>query len=145
MTQAKSGDAVVLTYTVRTEDGRVVGSTEKDGPQTVTLGEGTIFPRLDESLTGMAAGEEKEVTLSAEDAFGPRRQELVIEIPKEKLPEGQPPQAGMQLSAEGQDGQQVVLTITEVTDAGVTADGNHPLAGEPLTFSLKVHEVHAAA
>lgn len=145
MTAAKKGDSVVIEYTVRTGNGRVVGGTEREGPQTLTLGAGAIFPQIEDGLTGMTAGEEKAVTVTSADAFGPRREELVVQIPRAQLPAEQAPQPGMQLSARSSDGQTIQLIITEVGEEAVTADGNHPLAGEDLHFALTLVEIKNAA
>ncbi len=145
MTTAKTGDDVIINYVVRTADGRVVGSTEREGPQTLKLGAGNIFPQIEEGLAGMTAGEEKAVTVKCADAFGPRREELVVKIPRTQLPAEQPPQPGMQLSARSQDGNTIQLLITDVGESEVTADGNHPLAGEDLHFSLTLVEIKNAA
>lgn len=145
MTAAKTGDIVVIDYSVRTGDGRVVGGTEQAGPQTLTLGKAEIFPEVEAALTGMEAGGEASVTIPSDKAFGPRREEMVVQIPRTQLPTDQPPQPGMQLSAKAQDGSTVNLTITEISDTAVTADGNHPLAGEDLHFGVTLVEIKQAA
>ncbi len=145
MAAAKKGDTVAIDYVVRTGDGRVVGGTQEQGPQTLTLGSGDIFPEVEEALNGMAEGEEKAVTVGSDAAFGPRREEMVVQIPREQLPEDQPPQPGMSLSARTQDGQTINLVITEVGEEAVVADGNHPLAGEDLHFGLTLVEIKEAA
>ena len=48
------------------------------------------------------------------------------------------PEVGMALSARGQDGQEMRLTVTEVKDDSITVDGNHPLAGQPLNFAIEL-------
>ena len=145
MSSAKKGDIVAIDYVVRTGNGRVVGGTQQQGPQTLTIGSGEIFPEIEAALDGMAVGEEKAVTIVSDAAFGPRREEMVIQIPREQLPEGTAPQPGMTLSARAQDGSTVNLTITEVGEAAVVADGNHPLAGEDLHFGLTLVEIKEAA
>jgi FKBP-type peptidyl-prolyl cis-trans isomerase SlyD len=70
---------------------------------------------------------------------------MVVQIPRENLPADANPQPGMELSARQQDGSTVNLLITEVGDDAVTADGNHPLAGEDLHFGLTLIEIKAAA
>ena len=144
MTTAKKGDTVAIDYVVRTADGRVVGGTEQSGPQSLTIGAAEIFPQIEEALDGMEVGAETAVTVPSDAAFGPRRPELVIEIPRAQLPAEQEPQAGMSLSARNQDGSTINLVITEVGEEAVTADGNHPLAGEDLHFGLTLREVKAA-
>ncbi|WP_425409954.1 FKBP-type peptidyl-prolyl cis-trans isomerase [Hyphococcus sp.] len=145
MTNAKQGDTVVIDYTVRTGDGRVVGGTEQAGPQTLTLGKAEIFPAIEAALEGMEVGAEKAVTIESANAFGPRREEMVVQLPRDQLPQDQPPQPGMTLSAKQQDGTTVNLVITEVGEKNITADGNHPLAGEDLHFGLTLVEIKEAA
>lgn len=144
MTTAKNGDTVVINYTVRTNDGRVVGGTEQSGPQTLKIGQAEIFPQIEAALDGMEVGAERAVTVPSNDAFGPRREEMVILIPREQLPADQNPQPGMSLGARQPDGTEVNLMITAVADDVVTADGNHPLAGEDLHFGLTLVEVTPA-
>ena len=145
MATAKTGDTVAIEFTVKTDDGRVVGNTEESGPQVVTLGGQEIFPQIEQALNGMEVGGQESVKIESDNAFGPRREEMVIDVPRENLPAEPAPQPGMQLSAQGQDGQPIQLTITEVHDKSVKADGNHPLAGEDLTFDVKLIEIKQAA
>ena len=145
MTTAKTGDTVAIDYTVRTGDGRVVGGTAQEGPQTLVIGKAEIFPEIEAALDGMAVGAEKAIVIEAAKAFGPRREEMVVQIPRDQLPTEQPPQPGLQLSAKMQDGSTVNLIITEVSEQGVVADGNHPLAGQDLHFGLTLVEIKEAA
>jgi len=145
MQTAKQGDTVLVSYTVRTSDGRVVGGTEADTPQALTIGGAQIFPEIEAALDGMSVGSEQTVTVSSDNAFGPRREDMVIQIPRNQLPEGETPQAGMTLSAQQQDGSTINMVITAVSDDTVTADANHPLAGEDLQFGLKLVGIREAA
>ena len=145
MQAAKTGDTVLIDYTVKTSDGRVVGQTEENAPVAVTIGSAEIFPEVETALDGMEVGGERSVTISADNAFGPRREEMVIDIPRAQLPQDNTPQPGMTLVAQQQDGSTLNLTIVAVNDETVTADGNHPLAGEDLHFGLKLVEIKPAA
>jgi len=145
MQTAKNGDTVLIDYVVRTSDGSVVGGTEQEGPQTIQIGGANIFPQIEAALDGMNVGSEQSVTIPAADAFGPRRDEMVIDIPRANLPQNAEPQVGMTLTARQQDGTEVNLVITEVSEDAVTADGNHPLAGEDLHFGLKLVEIRQTA
>lgn len=145
MQTAKNGDTVLIDFVVRTNDGRVVGHTQQEGPQTVKIGGAEVFPQVDAALDGMEVGSEQTVTVAAADAFGPRREEMIIQIPRANLPPETAPQPGMGLSARQQDGSTLDLVITEVTDEAVTADGNHPLAGEDLHFGLTLVEIKTTA
>ncbi|WP_230292965.1 peptidylprolyl isomerase [Croceicoccus sp. Ery5] len=145
MATPKTGDIVVIDFSVTTADGRVVGGTDQNGPQTVTMGKGEIMPSIEAALEGMEVGAQQDVTIDADQAFGQRRDDLIIEIPRSTLPPEPAPQPGMTLAAKQQDGSEMNLTITAVGDETVTADGNHPLAGEDLTFGLTLVEIRAAA
>lgn len=145
MQTAKNGDTVIIDFVVRTNDGRVVGSTEQEGPQALKIGGAEIFPQIEAALDGMEVGAEQTVTIAAADAFGPRREEMIVQIPRANLPPEADPQPGMELSAHQQDGSTVNLVITEVGEDAVTADGNHPLAGEDLHFGLTLVEIKPAA
>jgi FKBP-type peptidyl-prolyl cis-trans isomerase 2 len=145
MATAKQGDTVTIDYVVKTNDGTVVGNTQESGPQQVVLGQGQIMPKIEEALTGMEVGAEKTVAVDADNAFGPRREEMVVDIPRANLPPEPAPQPGMQLQAQGQDGQPLMLHIVEVGEESVKADGNHPLAGEDITFDVTLREIAQAA
>ncbi|MBW4331475.1 FKBP-type peptidyl-prolyl cis-trans isomerase [Stakelama sp. CBK3Z-3] len=145
MQTAKNGDTVLIDYVVRKSDDTVVGGTQQEGPQTVTIGGSQIFPQIEAALDGMKVGEEQTVKIAAADAFGPRHEDRIIEIPRANLPQDPAPQPGMALSAQQQDGSTATLVITEVGDEAIKADANHPLAGEDLTFGLTLVEIKQAA
>lgn len=138
MQTAKNGDTVTIEFTVRTDDGRVVGNTGENGPQKIVLGTQEVFPQIDAALTGMEVGAEETVKIPSDNAYGPRRDELIVDVPLQNLPTEPAPQPGMMLSAQQQDGNPIQLIITKVGENSVTADGNHPLAGEDLTFNIKL-------
>ena len=145
MTTPNNGDTVSIDYVLRRGDGEVVGTTEEMGPQDIELGSGQIFPQIEEALTGMAVGEEQSVSIDCANAFGPRQDALVIDIPRENLPPEPAPQPGMAMQAQAQDGSPMTLYIVEVGDQTIKADGNHPLAGEDLTFDITLRDIKQAA
>ncbi|QNL19297.1 peptidylprolyl isomerase [Hyphobacterium sp. CCMP332] len=145
MPTAKKGDTVLLTYIVKTADGTVVGKTEDDAPVPVTIGNAEIFPEVEAALDGLEVGKESAAVVSSGNAFGPRREEMVIDIPLAQLPGDLTPQPGMTLGAQQPDGSTQQLTITKVGEESVTVDGNHPLAGEDLHFGLTLVDIQTAA
>ncbi|WP_271077509.1 FKBP-type peptidyl-prolyl cis-trans isomerase [Aurantiacibacter sp. MUD61] len=145
MTTPSNGDTVTIDYTVKKTDGTVVGNTEQTGPQDIKLGENQIFPQVEEALNSMSVGDVQTVTIPSDNAFGPRRDDAIVDLPRTNLPAEPAPQPGMQLQAQGPNGQPVILTILEVGDETVKADGNHPLAGEDITFDVTLREIKAAA
>ena len=145
MTTPNNGDTVTIDYVLKRGDGEVVGTTEQTGAQQVTLGQNQIFPQIEEALTGMAVGDSKSVDIASDKAFGPRSEELVIDIPRANLPPEPAPQPGMALNAQSPDGQPMTLYILEVSDEAIKADGNHPLAGEDVTFDVTLRDIKQAA
>ena len=145
MTTPNSGDTVTIDYVLKRTDGEEVGNTQQAGPQDITIGSGQIFPQIEEALTGMAVGEEQSVSIDCANAFGPRQDALVIDIPRENLPPEPAPQPGMAMQAQAPDGSPMTLYIVEVGDQTIKADGNHPLAGEDLTFDITLRDIKQAA
>jgi peptidylprolyl isomerase len=140
MAQAKAGDTVRVHYTGTLDNGDQFDSSRGGDPLTFTLGEGSVIPGFDRAVTGMAVGDERSVTIPAEDAYGPHRDELTLRVPRAELPSHLDLHEGAQLRMEQGD-QVMVVTVRALDDESVTLDGNHPLAGEALTFALQLVEI----
>jgi peptidylprolyl isomerase len=140
MPQAQPGNTVRVHYTGRLDDDRVFDSSEGREPLEFTLGQGRVIPGFEEAVVGMEVGEEKTVRIPADRAYGPHRDEMVAEVSRSQIPPEIYPEVGQQLRM-SQQGQSFVVTVTDVNDASVTIDGNHPLAGEDLTFDLELVEI----
>ncbi len=139
----EAGSEVSLEYTLADVDGKVLDSNKGRPPLTFTQGEHQIIPGLESALTGMRAGDEKQVTVQPADGYGEVDPNAVAEVPKEALP----PNAllvGTQLVAKSRDGQSRLVRVKEIKEATVIIDLNHPLAGKVLHFSIKVLQVEPA-
>ena len=145
MTQAKSGDTVKIHYTGTLKDGTEFDSSAGRDPLQFTLGSGQVIPGFEKAVEGMAVGESKTVNIPAEEAYGPRSEQMVQEVPRTALPDDLEPREGMALQAKGQDGRMLQLKVTAVGDESITVDGNHPLAGKALTFDIELVDVAKAA
>ena len=145
MTQAKSGDTVRIHYSGKLDDGTEFDSSAGRGPLEFTIGEGSIIPTLEEAVVGMAVGDTGTVNIEAADAYGPRREEAVQKVERSMIPETVDLSVGGQVQATAPNGQQLILTVVEVTEASVTLDANHPLAGQALTFDIELVEIVKAA
>jgi peptidylprolyl isomerase len=141
MTHAASGDTVLFHYTGCLNDGTVFDSSSGREPLRVTLGTGQVIRGVDEALVGMAPGEEKTVTLPADEAYGPRRPELLHEVQREAIPSEVDVEVGKQLEGRDTAGQRLRLTVVDVADDTVTLDANHPLAGQDLKFDLQLVQI----
>lgn len=138
MAPVKAGDTVRVHYTGRLEDGTVFDSSENREPLEFTVGSGEVIPGFDQAVTGMEPGETKSAVIPPEQAYGPRRDELVVTVDRDRLPQGIEPRVGQRLAVQQQDGRQFQVTVTKVSDDTITLDANHQLAGEKLTFELEL-------
>jgi FKBP-type peptidyl-prolyl cis-trans isomerase 2 len=141
MAHPRSGDTITVHYTGRLADGRVFDSSEGREPLELTLGEGEVILGFEHALAQMEPGEQRTVTIPAEEAYGPHRPELMVSVDRAELPDHIQPTVGLQLQVRADDGHCAIVTIAEVSDTQVTLDANHPLAGEDLTFDLKLVEL----
>jgi len=142
MMVVKKGDKVKVEYTGTLEDGTVFDSSDNhDAPLEFEVGSGQIIKGFDEAVVGMEKGEEKEMTLKPEEAYGDYNPELVKELPKENIPEDQEIKPGMTLVMALPDGRQMPLRVTKVTEEAITIDLNPPLAGKTLIFKIKLVEI----
>jgi len=141
MTQAIAGTTVSIHYTGTLADGSTFDSSAGRDPLTFQMGAGQIIPGLEAALDGMAVGEQKTVTIPSEMAYGPRRDEAMQQVPRDAVPDHIPLDLGTQLQVQTPDGQAMPVTVAEVTEAHVTLDANHPLAGQDLTFAVEVVSV----
>ena len=143
MTQAKVGDTVTVHYTGRLDDGTVFDSSANREPLQFTLGQGDLIPGFEQAVLGMAPGESKTETIPFDHAYGPYREEMVIEVDRQQLPTEIEPAVGQQLQVREESGAVIPVVITDVTDEAITLDANHPLAGEELTFDIQLVDISA--
>lgn len=137
MRRAHNGDTVSVHYTGTLADGSVFDSSRGRDPLQFTVGEGRVIPGFDAAVSGMAVGEEKKVTIPADQAYGPHRPELMVEVDRAQFPADLHPEIGQQLQL-SRGGQVFVVTVRDLSDGSVLLDGNHPLAGQDLTFALEL-------
>lgn len=139
--KVEMNDTVKVHYTGSFENGDVFDSSQGGSPLEFTLGAGQIIPGFEKAVVGMEKGEAKKVTIAPEDAYGEVREELKQQVSKEVMPEGLNPEVGMQLMSTLPNGQEIPVTIAEVTETHVTVDANHQLAGKTLVFDIEVVEI----
>jgi peptidylprolyl isomerase len=120
MAQARTGKHVVVNFTGKLDDGTVFATSENSAPIEFTMGDNEVLPAIEEAVEGMELGEMKTVQIPAED----------IEV-----------QIGQQFWVEQPGGEPVLVSVADVSEATVTIDANHPLAGEDLTFDLELIDV----
>lgn len=129
-------------YTLKDANGQVIESSFGDEPLMFLEGHQNIIPGLEVEVIKMNVGDKKNVFVKAADAYGNYEEEMVLEVPADKIPE-EDREVGVRLQA--QMGDQVrIVTITDVADDIITVDGNHPLAGQDLSFDVEITEIRLA-
>ena len=143
MTTAQIGNRVRVHYTGRLDDGEVFDSSEGGTPLSFTIGNGQVIPGFENGVTGMAVGDTKTVHIPCADAYGERRPDGVLQVPRDEFPPDMPLEVGASVQGQQSGGQTVTFTIKAVTDDAVTLDANHPLAGKDLTFDLTLVSIES--
>lgn len=138
------GKTVSMEYTLTLENKEVLDTNVGGEPLTFTQGSHEIIPGLETALTGMKAGESKQVTVTPEQAYGEVNPKALQEVPIDQIP----PDArkvGVQLQGKDGQGRMVHPKVAEVKEQVVVLDFNHPLAGKTLYFDVKILDVQTAA
>ncbi|MDN3517768.1 peptidylprolyl isomerase [Aquisalimonas lutea] len=138
--QIAKDKVVAIDYTLKDEDGSVLDTSEGKEPLAYLHGSGNIIPGLERALEGKSQGEEVSVRVPPEEAYGERREDLTQVVPRNLFQGVDELQVGMQFQAQAEGGEQIV-TIAAIDGDDVTVDANHPMAGVPLNFEVKVVEV----
>lgn len=140
-----SNDHVVsIHYTLTNTQGEVLDSSEGGEPLTLLQGAGNIIPGLENALLGKTKGDSLKVAVKPEEGYGPHHPELVQVIPRAAFGGVDQLEIGMEFTAQGADGEVRRVGITAINGDDITIDGNHPLAGEVLHFSVLIESVRAA-
>ncbi len=140
--KVEKNKVVSLEYTLKLESGEVVD--ESHGEPIVYLhGAGQLIPGLEKGMEGMSIGEERDITVSPEDAYGQIDENAIQEIPRSAFGDN-PVEVGMKFYADFGEGHNVPFYVKEVKEESVVVDFNHPLAGETLYFHVKVVDIRDA-
>ena len=136
---------VAIDYTLSNDAGEVIDSSAGAEPLVYLHGAGNIIAGLENALVGKTVGDELEVSIEPEDAYGEYSAELITNLGREMFEGVEELEVGMQFHASAPDGGMQIVTIRDIDGDQVTIDGNHPLAGQQLNFKVKVISVRAAS
>jgi peptidylprolyl isomerase len=142
--EVADGRVATLEYTVRLADGTLIDSTGACGPVSVMCGSGELFPALESRIAGMRAGETRTIEIPALEAYGERREELVRELPRERLPPDLELIVGQEYRLESPDGKALRFRLLELGATTVRADFNPVRAGQALHATVTVISVRPA-
>ena len=136
MSQAKEGDKVKVHFKGSFKDGKVFDSSDGKDPLEFTIGEKMVVRGVENAVVGMMVGEKKKISIQPKEAYGEYREDLVETVDRSEIPDDITPEAGMMLQVSPKPGRPTAVTVKELNEKTLTLDGNHPLAGNELTFEL---------
>ena len=126
-------------YTVKTEQGELIDTSDGKTPLLFLEGSGQIIPGLEKELATMSVGDKKDVKVDSDNAYGPINEELKYLVKKDQFPDGSDVKVGDQFQLEN-DPAAPIFTVTLIENDDVFIDGNHPLAGINLEFNVEITE-----
>jgi FKBP-type peptidyl-prolyl cis-trans isomerase 2 len=128
---ASNGDTVAVHYTGSLDSGEVFDSSTGREPLRFEVGAGNVIAGFDDAVRGLEVGGRRSVRIEPDAAYGPRRDDLVVEVSADQAPDGL---AAGDVVRVGD----TRATVVAVNDEVVVLDANHPLAGRPLNFEVEL-------
>ena len=141
MKMAQIGSRVQIHYKCFLRDGTLYSQTEAGRPFEFVTGANIVIPGLEKTILEMEEGKTKTAVFPPEQAYGPERSELLIKQKKSRLPGSINWQPGEIFENRGPHGEIQKLRVVAVDQETVTLDGNHPLAGQTLTFEISLLKI----
>jgi FKBP-type peptidyl-prolyl cis-trans isomerase 2 len=136
----KNGSQISIEFTLKLDDGSEIASNVDGEALVITHGNSEILPALEQELVGMDEGDTKIVKLEPSQAFGDKQMNAFESVPIDKIPEDAR-NVGAMLLINRPDGNQDQVRVHDIKDNEIIIDFNHPLAGENLTFEVKILSV----
>jgi len=128
---------VTLHYRITLPSGQPVLSTFEATPATLKLGANEMLPAMEKLIVGLPVGSRQVFELTAKEAFGPYRSELIERVRREHmLQQNVEPMSIMEFLAP--DGSKYSGLVREVDDSSALIDFNHPLAGVPIHLEVEI-------
>ena len=141
MAKAKNGDTVKVRYTGKLKNGEVFGSSKEHEPLTFVIGDSNVIPGIEKGVVGMEEGDTKSISIAMEEAYGARREDLMMIVKKSEFPDDILPFVGMKLQMTEKNKSPMNAIVSAINEEDVILDGNHPLAGETLALDVQLIEI----
>lgn len=142
MSEAKKGDKVKVHYTGKLHDGSIFDSSVDREPLEFEVGAGMMIPGFDKAVNGMNVGDKVTADIPANEAYGEKNEEMIVDVPRAQLPPDLKPEIGQQLAMQQPNGQSLPVVVTKVEEATIQIDANHPLAGKSLIFDIELVSIN---
>lgn len=138
MQQARVGDTVRVVYSTFAEDYTILFSSLETEPFEFTIGHEMVISGFENAVIGMREGDIKTVWIDPKDGYGEHRNDLMMRLRRNQMPEDIEPAPGMILQLRLPEGRIVKGTIIDQDERYIVIDANHPLAGRRLTVEIKL-------
>ncbi len=138
----REGDRVRLHFALHLESGEEVDTTRRGDPAMLTIGDGNLLPGFEAVLMGMQAGDDAQILLEPDEAFGQHRLENVQTLRRDRFGADIVLEEGLLVSFSGPGGE-LPGVVREVMEDHVEVDFNHPLAGRRIVFDVSIIDVRA--
>lgn len=138
------GDVVVMNYTLRSDEGKLIDASSLDDPMAYLHGADNIVPGLEKALLGQQVGFKAKVTVEPADGYGEGEDEPPDAVPRSAFPDDVEMEVGMHFMAEGPDNDYAPIWVVGIEGDKVLVASQHPLAGKTLHFEVEVLAVRAA-
>lgn len=142
--QITDNTVVSFEYTLTDDSGNILDTSEGREALSYIHGSGSIIPGLENALAGKLLGDELSVTVSPDEGYGKRNEQLIQVVSRDMFESIDNLEVGMQFHGQSPGEHPIVITVTAIEGDDITIDGNHPLAGFNLNFEIKIIAVRDA-
>ena len=133
---------VLMHYSIALTNGTMIESSFDDEPVEITMGKNLLTEGMELALYGLKPGDEQTLTLTPEQGFGERDEDNIHNMPLADFPDGLEPEIGLTYAFGTEEGGEITGTIRSIDKDTVEVDFNHPMAGQPLVFSVEILNIN---
>ncbi len=142
---SNAGKQVSVHYVGTLDDGTKFDSSRDRGePLQFICMAGMMIPGFDKAVESMEVGETVTIRLEPEEAYGPRRADMMVTVPIAQMPGAENARMGMRVMLGGPMGQPMPAVVAAKDSQTITFDLNHEMAGKALTFEIELLEATEA-
>ena len=135
---------LLMHYSIALTNGTEIESSFDNEPVEVGMGSGVLTEGMELALYGLETGDRQTLTLTPEQGFGLRDEKNIHMMPLSDFPPDLKPESGLVFEFETPDGEDILGTVLTVKNDKAEVDFNHPLAGQPLVFTVEILDIDNA-
>ena len=135
---------LLMHYSIALTNGTEIESSFDQEPVEVGMGSGVLTEGMELALYGLETGDKQTLTLTPEQGFGLRDEKNIHMMPLSDFPPDLKPETGLVFEFETPEGEEILGTVLTVRNDAAEVDFNHPLAGQPLVFTVEILDINNA-